>query len=115
MDNQIPLDRIELPSITIPLDDALGLDGPALSECVDKNGHTTYWVLSPDPEASAGCSCRNEAPHEQGGALPTAWKRRLGLECGAVTRNGTPCKTLVSSFGERCNWHTEAPAEGRLF
>lgn len=114
MDNQIPIDRIMLPASTIPLDDAQGLAGPVLSECVDRNGVTSFWILVSDEESS-GCACRDHSPHEQAGVLPTEWKRKLGLECGAKTRNGSPCKTLVSSFGERCNWHTDAPEEGKLF
>ena len=37
----------------------------AVAVCIDPRGQETYWLLSPDQDAEAGCACHQCAPHEQ--------------------------------------------------
>jgi hypothetical protein len=37
----------------------------AVAVCIDPDGEETFWVLSPNLDAEAGCACARCAPHEQ--------------------------------------------------
>jgi hypothetical protein len=88
----------------------------ALSECVAPDGTVTFWLLSAHPDEQPGNASRASAPHEQGGKLSEEWKRRLGLECGALTRAGGHCRSLVPVFGDRCHAHRGTiDGQGELF
>jgi hypothetical protein len=61
-------------------------------------------VEGPTPRPDPG----DLAPHERLGRLPTAWRERLELRCGAPTRKGRPCRIEVDRPGDRCAYHREA-------
>ncbi|WP_369045156.1 hypothetical protein [Sinomonas sp. P10A9] len=92
----------------------------ALSECVASDGTVTFWLLAAHPGERAGNASADSAPHEQSGRLPDDLRRRLGLECGALSSTtGRPCRNLVATFGERCTHHRgkpqSAPGQEELF
>lgn len=110
-----------LPSTRVEL-----ADGFELAECIGTDGDATIWLLSPDGDAGHGNAGPAAAPHEQEGALPRDYRRRLGLTCGAPTRSKRPCGALVRTFGAHCGHHQgeeldpsaepgNAHDEGRLF
>jgi hypothetical protein len=54
-------------------------------------------------------TCRDVA-HEQGGALPIEFVRRLMISrrthrCGRRTQAGRPCQIRVAAEGLACEWH----------
>jgi hypothetical protein len=80
----------------------------------------TFWLLAAQPGEQSGSASPAAAPHEQGGRLPDDLRRRLGLECGALSSTtGRPCRNLVNTFGERCSHHKgkpkTVPGQGALF
>lgn len=60
-----------------------------------------------DPAVVFDADCW-EQRHEQTGALPPDWVRRIN-RCGRSTRTGQPCRNRVGRPGECCAWHRDAP------
>lgn len=111
MNKHTPHEQHTLPAYVAPL-----ADGWEISECVDADGTMTFWILSPEDSHDHGNASKMSAPHEQVGALPREWKRRLGLTCGAKTRSGASCKTVVRTYGLHCSQHAMPTVDdGRLF
>jgi hypothetical protein len=62
-----------------------------------------------DPTVRYDSSCRDVA-HEQLGALPIEYVRRLTIirrthRCGRRTQAGRPCRIRVAAAGDTCEWH----------
>lgn len=51
-----------------------------------------------------------DAPHERTGPLPSAYLRRLGYECLALTRHGHQCRNIARDGSGFCHSHTERTA-----
>jgi hypothetical protein len=82
-------------------------DGWHAAECITADGERKLWLISPNDGAAHGCACRACAPHEQTAGLPRWVRDRLGMRCGADTRQGHPCRASVSRPGGRCWQHQE--------
>lgn len=73
-----------------------------LAEAVHTDGHVEFWIIDQKhPEAVTV----QFPEHERTGKLPTKYRRRLGLECGAKTSTGHRCHTIVTTRGARCGRH----------
>lgn len=92
----------------IPLTTFLLEGGWTASECIQSDGTTALWLLSPHG-GQVGCDCPDCAPHEQTGPLPRPWKLRAGLGCAGRTRSGQPCANPVRHQGDLCPAHRGQP------
>lgn len=86
-------------------------EGLTAVESVGPQGEVLFWVV--DASEPASDPRQLFAPHEETGKLPAAWRRRLGLMCGADTSSGEPCRNLVPRFGAKCQGHTAQAERGR--
>lgn len=78
-----------------------------LTEAVDRDGATRFWLIAED--SADGDGPVPPAPeHEQLGALGREHRLRLGLRCPAIRRNGRQCRNTVPGFGDYCAAHREA-------
>lgn len=115
-------ERFALPYDVLPL-----ADGYAAAWCVDPDGSTSLWVISPhgaDPgrHSERGCSCRSCAPHERLGALPDEYRPRGGFRCTAIAATtGRRCRNGSRTPDGLCRVHSDwrpstssAPEQGRL-
>jgi hypothetical protein len=75
---------------------------------------TTHLILADreaigDDNVTYDPTC-SDAVHEQIGALPLEYVRRLTISqrmnrCGRRTKSGAPCQTPVTRPGDTCAWH----------
>jgi hypothetical protein len=84
-------------------------DGLTAVESIGPEGQIIFWVVA--ASEPAGPPQPLDASHEEDGKLPPEWRRKLGLECGAATRAGGPCRVLVKTFGARCASHRGKSAQ----
>jgi hypothetical protein len=96
------LDHCALPVEWVPL-----VAGLTAAECITPTGERTLWLLADDNAGQPGCAGHCCAPHEGTGPMPRAVRERLGLvyRCGATTRAGAPCRTVVLGAGTPCGVH----------
>jgi hypothetical protein len=77
---------------------------------IDGNEH---WLLADPRDRSEYAPDCDDVAHEHLGALPKEWLDRIwsGLQagdvcyCGRRNRHGKPCRQIVASFGQACQWH----------
>jgi hypothetical protein len=89
-----------LPAVEVPLD-----DGWRLAWCIEEDGSTSAWLLSPDEVGELGCRCSDCCGHEQLGPLPRALKLSVGLRCEVYRSNGLRCMNVVRPGQQLCAHH----------
>jgi hypothetical protein len=91
----------------------VGAPGYLAATCIDADG-SEHLVVACD--AAVGTPAGRwragggDVPHEQLGALPIEFVRRLTISrrthrCGRPTQAGRPCRNRVPAEGDACDWH----------
>jgi hypothetical protein len=94
---------------SVDLDD-VGLIGTELAVCVTSDGEVHFALIDVGllgSDAGYDPSART-APHEQLGALPEQYARRIDAlqpRCGRRAKSGVACRTPVAHQGDSCFWH----------
>ena len=79
-------------------------DGWHAAVCVNPDGSTSLWLISPDPAAFGAPVCI-DAPHERLGGLPVDYRRRIN-QCQAMTYKGRGrCSRAIPVGAELCPIH----------